>query len=660
MPTLQANSNVIVVIPAQGSVFLQGQGTWQFNGPQPSSRPTIPQSINGVYGYVGPFDADTNILIQSGSAPVDYEIVFPNGVSNKALTQALTLSEEFADTDFKLKTVLFGDSMTDLYEQVQAPLTSLNYVKATGVLTIGFNPHQQATGWYTTFWDRAYDSLRAGKLYQVTRIDASTLSINIGAGLADVPDGALPLGTASMRPQSIRGAETFMTWLNYVSGNKFDVIYNGAQSGDDTRECLARIWDSCLDFQPDIVVMQLPGINDAGDTPMEVISSNQKAIIDLISSRVRKLILLTTTPVAAGEVRATQRIMQRVVQLNNRIKDYVKNKPNVLLFDAYRRIVDPTNTTGLALTNYLRTTDNIHYSMRGGKFIADQLWAQISNEFPADRSTLPLTTISNYVTSSVSLSAVTRTANVITATAVAHGFLTGDKGKVFAATGASEALNEWVTITRVDANTVSFPSIGPDGAITGTITLGTSNNLMSNPLLTGAGAAVGGGITGVYATGLSAFLSGSPTCAGSLVARSDGRGQNQRTVVTAVAANNRVSVVTSITDILRHIKAGRAYVLEAEVNITGVSGSNLNEIRFNLAFVCDGVTYQTYALAGYLSGANLNTDTGVLYLRTPPLVCPPFTAITQARMDFTLGFSAAGTALTADIGLVNFLEMEGA
>lgn len=659
MPTLQPQSTVTVVIPAGATMFMSGLGAWQFVPPQPASRGLSQQAINGVYGSIGPYTEDVNVFLQSFGDSVNYDMRF--GTTGQTIEAIESIPQAFANQSYRLKTVLFGDSMTDLYEQVQAPITSLSYDRASGVLTIGFTAHQQATGWFTTFWDRAYDSLRAGKLYPVTRIDANTLSINIGAGNMEVPNGVVPTGTSSMRPQSLRNAETFVTWLNYVSGNKFDIVYNGAQSGDDTRECLARIWDACLDFSPDVVIMQLPGVNDSGDTDINTIISNQRAIIDLISDRVGKLILLTTTPVVSGEVRATLRIMQRLVIFNDAIKNYVKNKPNVLLFDAYRRIVNPTDSIGLAQAALLRTSpDLIHYSMRGGKLIADQLWSQIGNEFLSDRSTLPLTVASCYQSSAVTLTAVTRsTANVVTATAANHGFFTGERAKVFSATGASEVLNDWVIVTRVDANTVSFPSIGAPGAITGTITLGNNNNLMSNPLLTGAGAAVGGGITGVYASGLTAFLTGAPACAGSLVARSDGRGQNQRTVVTFAAANDRVTVATAIPDILRHIRAGRTYVLEAEVSLTGVAASNLSEIRFNLAFILDGVTYQTYALAGYTSGANLNTDSGVLYLRTPPLVCPAFSSATQARMDFTLRGSAAGTALTADIGLVNFLEIDG-
>jgi hypothetical protein len=665
MPTLQANSNVTIVIPAQGSVFLQGQGMWQFISPQPTYRSTAPQSINGVYGYVGPFDDETSILVQSGGADVDYEIVFPSGGSNTAPLPERTLSKALADAGFRERTVLFGDSMTDLYEQVQAPVTSLNYNRATGVLTIGYTAHQQATGWLITFWDRAYNSLRAGKLYQVTRITADSLSINIGANLADVPNGALPTGTASMRPQSLRNAETFVTWLNYVSGNRFNIVYNGAQSGDTTLECLERIWDSCLNFEPDVVIMQMPGINDAGDTTLEEIDSNRKAIIDLISSRVRKLILLTTTPVVAGEVRATLRIMSRVVQMNKMLEDYVKNKPNVIIFDAYRRIINPTDATGLAQATLLRTApDLIHYSMRGGKLIADQLWAQISSEFVADRDTLPTSVLDSYTTSAVALTAVTRTNNVITATATGHGFFTGERAKVLSATGASELLNDWVTVTRIDANTVSFPSLGTPGAITGTISLSNNNNLMLNPLLTGAGTFPGAGFDALtrLVTGIGGFLTGAPNSLVTPQPEPNGFGQVQRLVMTATAANDRTSLVTNITDIARHVKPGRLYVFEVQLDITNVAGSNLTEIRVNMTANVLGVLYQTYALAGYTSGATLNSNTGRMIISCPPFRMPEFATpadVTLCRGELTFRCSAAGTAFTAEIGRINLLEFEG-
>lgn len=561
------------------------------------------------------------------------------------------------------RTVLFGDSMTDLYEQVQVPITSLSYNRATGELTIGYTAHQQAAGWYTYYWDRNYASLNEARRYQVTeRVDANTLKINIGANLPNVPNGTLATGSAAMRPENLRNAETWVTWFQYVNGNRFNIIYNGAQSGDTTAQCLARIDRDCLAYRPDVVFMQMPGINDSGSTSEEVIYANQREILDRLTNQVRCVVVLSTTPVASGEVRATTRVMQRVLRFNRRVRDYCRTKPGVIFFDAYRRIVDPTDATGLALTNYLRTTDKIHYSMRGGKLIADALWSQCSSAFPTDVEALPTSVADTFLTSAVSLTSVSRSSSgVITATAAGHAFINGERAKLFSATGASEALNEWVTIAVVDANTVQVLSAGAAGSITGTIYLGTNNNLMSNPLLTGAGSAVGGGIAGVYASGLNAFLMGAPTsCTGSLVPRSDGYGQNQRTVVQFAAANDRVSIVTSITDILRHVKAGRTYVVEAEVNLINVSGSNLSEIRFNIAAIADSVTYQTYALAGYTSGAVLNADAGPLTLRTPPLVMPPFTAVTQMRMDFTLRGSAAGTALTVDIGRIALREIEGA
>lgn len=608
----------------------------------------------GTYLVTDTFSPAGNLYVAPG-----VRLMTSDGAPPATLT---TVVRSLATTSRGYRTVLFGDSMTDLYQQVQASLTSLSYNRTTGDLTIGYTAHQQAVGWYTYFWDRAYRSLAAARRYRiVARVDANTLQINVGANLPDVPDGSLAVGRAYMRPESLQNAETWFTWFQYISGNRFNVVYNGAQSGDKSGECLARVQSACLDYAPDVVFMQMPGVNDSGDTDVSTIVKNRHLLVDAILSQVPMLVLLTTTPVASGEVRATNRIMQRVQYMNQRLREYVRNKANVLLVDAYGTIVNPASATALALANYLRTTDNIHYSMRGGKAIADQVWAQVSSAFPTREPSLPTSTADNFISSAVSLSAVTRAKNVVTATAASHGYFTGEVAKVFSATGASEALNEWVTVTRVDANTVSFPSTGANGSITGTIYLGTNNNLMPNPTLTGAGSAVGGGITGVYASSLNAFLNGAPTsCAGSLVSRADGYGQNQRTVVQFAAASDMVSIVTNITDILRHVKAGRTYVCEAEVNLSGVSGSNLSEIRFNIAAVADGVTYQTYALAGYTSGACLNSDAGPLTLRTPPLVMPAFSSVTQMRMDFTLRGSAAGTALTADIGRIALREYDSA
>lgn len=615
-----------------------------------SVRGTVTLLTPGTYVVFDDFVPAITLLVGQG-----VQLVTTSGRTIKTLSAFV---KPFVGTAQGYRTVLFGDSMTDLYQQVIAP-SSMVYNKATGDLTITAAGHQQVAGWYIFFWNKNYDGLLKARRYQVTqRVDANILMINVGANLPSVPDGSLALGTSFIRLESIQNAETWFTWFQYVNGNRFNVVYNGGQSGDTTAQCLARVQEACLDYVPDVVFMQMPGINEVGLVDTDTIIANRNLLIDRILAQVPRLVVLTTTPVAAGEVRATVRMMQRVQQMNQALREYCYNKPNVLLVDSYGLIVDPADTTGLAKAALLQTSDRIHYSMRGGKAIADLAWNQVQSAFPTRSPSLPTSTADNFVSSAVALSAVTRTNNVITATSAGHGYFTGDIAKVFSATGASEALNEWVVVTRIDSNTVSFGSVGANGSITGTISLGSNNNLMSNPLLTGAGAPVGGGIVGNYATGLNAFLTGSPTCTGSLVARADGYGQNQRSVMTATVAQDRVSVVTNITDILRHIKAGRTYVAEAEFIITDVPGSNLSEIRFNLAFICDGVTTQTYALGGYAGGPTLDTNPGVLHVKTPPLVCPSFTAITQARMDATFRCSAAGTAVTIDIGRIAFREYD--
>lgn len=564
------------------------------------------------------------------------------------------------------RTVLFCDSMTDTFNTVVVP-TGLSYDPATGILTVTYAGHQQATGWYINFWHRGYASTIKNFRCQVTVVDANTFTIQLPAGLSGVPSGTVPTSGAQYRPDSWQSAQAFITWLQAASGWRFNIVYNGAQSGDTTQNALDRIQRDCLAYNPHVVIMQMVGINDmsVGNGPIdeETIHSNRKLIVDKILATGAKIILLSTTPVYTGEARGTVQNMSRVIRLNRRLKSYVQGKPNVVWFDAWKRVVDPASTTGLALANMLRTTDNIHYSMRGAKKIADALWVQISSLFPTDFSTLPGSTIDNYTSAQVTLTSVSRTSNVITATCTGHGFLTGEYAKVTG--GTSEVLNAWVAVTKIDANTLSFQLSGADGAITGPIYLGRNNNLFDNPILAvGAGGTVVGPVTGAAANHIKVTsLNGSPTAVASVVSRPDGFGNDQQVVITAAAANDQISIeadfALAATLWPTVVKAGRTYVAECECTMTGVSGSNLSEIRWNVAAVVGGATYQTYGLNGYADGATLNSDVTAAHLRTAPMVLPTGTC-TNVKFQFVTRFSAAGTAITVKIGRINFVEVDGA
>jgi lysophospholipase L1-like esterase len=560
------------------------------------------------------------------------------------------------------RTVLFGDSMTDTYETVNAAVPA-SYNSTTGILTLNIIGHQQAVGWYLVAWNRSNPAtIKGWRVPVLSVVDVNNVTVNIGSGLPNVPTtGWL------VRLESWRSAQAFVPWLQAISGQRFNIVRNAGQSGDTTADCLARINADCLSYAPQVVIMQMPGINDTstgnGNLAEDVIAINQQTIINTIVSAGALLILLLTTPPASAEARTTLVNMAKVQRLNKRLRDFCATKAGVIVFDAYRRIVDPASNVGAALANYIRTSDNIHYSMRGGKYIADQLWAQISSAFPSDYSTLPVSMIDNFWASALTLTSVSRSNGVVTAT-ISGGSPGMQIGESLKLVGGSEAFNEYVTLLSASATQITFrTAAGADGAITGTIRLGRSRNLVPNCLLTTAS----GGLTVAPITGTAAGnirlenIVGAATVVGSVVARSDGYGNDQQLVITASAANDQVAIssdfTTYTTDLPLIVKAGRTYVGELSLSLVNVSGSNLSEIRLNLEFTIGGTTYQTYALNGYSDGAVLNSDATNLHLRTAPMLMPAGTP-TAIKWRLVLRFSAAGTALTATVGRIRMEESE--
>lgn len=560
------------------------------------------------------------------------------------------------------RTVLFGDSMTDTYQTIVVP-SALSYDAASGVLTVTYAGHQQASGWYLSFFHRGYASLIQHRRLPVTVIDANSFTINVGANLAGVPNGALSTAGAMYRPENWRSAQGFVTWLNALAGQRFNVVYNGAQSGDTVAQSLARIQQHCLDYLPDIVICQVPGINDMsignGLSDEETIHAGRCSIVSKLAGVASLVIVLSTTPVHSGEARATVQNMARLIHINRRLREFCQQVPGVVFVDAWEAVVNPTDTTGLAVDNLLRTTDNIHYSMRGARLIAGKVWTAVQSLLPSQANALPATVVDQYDATKLSLTSVSRTSGVITGTSNAHGLLVGELYKVTG--GTSEVLNAWVTLTAVTTNTISFASAGVDGAITGTIYIGRGTNLFDNPILsTATGGTVVAPCTGTAASHIKIQNSnGTPTVLASVVARSDGIGNDQQIIITPAAASDQVSIEAdfALASTLwpTTVKAGRSYYFEFELSLSGVSGSNLTEIRPVISAVVGGVTYQVFGLHGYADGACLNADQTALHIRTAPMVLPAG-SVTNFKWQMVLRFSASGTALTVKVGRVALRE----
>ncbi|MBP9229602.1 MAG: hypothetical protein KBF41_16175 [Azonexus sp.] len=604
-------------------------------------------AVNPVLNYAGPARLGYSAAGDTSSVV--------NGAGNQ-----LSLNQGY-------RTVLYGDSMTET-EYGMDVASSASYESATGILTVNYTSHQYATGWNTRIFNRQYASLLKGQVLPVTRVTANQFTVQMAANLPGLPNGALA-GSTQIRNFAWRGVEGFATWFNMAAGWRFNIVFNGAQSGDTTADALARVDADCLAYNPQVVIMQMPGINDcsAGNGPVaeETTWTNQKAIIDKIAGSNATLILLNVTPVAASEAagRATLQNMQRVIRLNRRLADYCSTKPGVILFDAWGRVVNPTDATGLAAANILRTApDSIHYSQRGGRMIADALWAQVQQYFPYNPEPLPKSITDSYTAGAATLTSASRSGGIVTGVLTAHGFNTGDVVKVTG--GTSTVFNDYVTLTRIDSGNLSFPSAGADGAVTGTILIGRNNNLVPNTLATTAT----GGTVASPGTGVAALnrrieaMAGTPAFVGSVVANAAGFGNDQKVVITPGAANDQVRVGLNwddfTTDLPAVVKAGRSYYAEGFVTLANVAGSNLSEIRFNIETIIDGITYQSYGSIGYALGPDINTDWSG-HMRTAQIVLPAGVC-TKMAAYIHVRFSAAGTAMTLQLGRFALREVDGA
>lgn len=608
-------------------------------------------------GLIATGDAVANL---AGSTAPDIPV--PASSPIEISQEELTAIRRMAKTGYR--TVLFGDSMVDTYETVVSGVTC-TYDNATGVLTVNSAAHQQAVGWYITIWNRGIAA--ANKLFKVavSSVPSSgVFTVNIGAGLAITASDA----NWRYRPESWRSAQHFLQWMQGACGHRFDVVYNGGASGDRADEALARIQVDCLDYAPDVVICQMPGINDLSAAyttrDVESIVADRHAIVDRITAAGIRLIVLTTTGVVTGHAQANINSGSKAREMNKRLVEYCRGKPNVVIFDAWKATNDPTSATGNALAAYHRTTDLIHYSMRGGRLIGEALWAQIAQFFPSNHSTLPASVIDSFTASALTLSGISITAGICSATASATGLRVGERRKV---TWGTAAFSEYVTILSAAGTAITFVTTNA-GSTAGTVRIGGATNMIDTPLWTTAtGGTLAGGVTGVAASGIKAIINaGAPTVVASVVARGDGLGNDQQLVITPAAAANSVDLEADFNWAASggsvnwpgQIKAGRRYVFEGELTLTGVSGSNLSEIRPCITAVIDGTTYTMYALNGYADGATLNSDLTAYHFKTAPMLLPAGAATTNFKWMVLLLFSAAGSALTVKLGRCRLDEFE--
>lgn len=583
----------------------------------------------------------------------------PDGTERAVVHGRQAPTSERFETVSGYRTVLYGDSMTSQFYVDNTP--SASYDPITGVLTLTSLSNPVATGWAGIVFNRSYAALKAHVPVTFEFVSSTSVTCFIGKNLAGMPTGALT-GTTFLRIPTKTSSNSWFTWLQMALGWPFKVVYNGAQSGDTTADCLARLDVHCLNYAPEVVFMQMPGINDTstsnGPIDEETIAANQRTLVDRILASGAFLVLLTTTPVESGESRGTLQNMARVAQLNRRLVWYLTGRAGVLCVDAFGEIANPTDTTGLALSNLLKTTDHIHYAIPGAVKVSDVLAAKIAPLFPTVADTRPRSTIDCYLNSAVTASGVTITSGVATFTSTAHGFLAGEKVRITGATPTG--LNGWQTITSAVANSFTFDTTA-SGTVTGTVRAGRNRNLFNNPVLaTSTGGTVSLGVTGTAAALLHAKntsgSAGGLTAVASVVAHSK-FGNKQRLVCSAATADDRPGFEVTPSSLFNaDLVAGREYSFECELSLASANWANtpISEIMVRFLANVDGTLFSSFALNTYdgIPAAGSLTADRTIHVRTHPFLVPAG-SITQGF--FQVYVRAAGTwssNLTIDMARV--------
>lgn len=651
MPNINAGQRTGINIPAGQVLTLIGSssvtGMLRIFSPDRTNRSQT-NVMPGMSSY-GPYPADVNGELQCWSGDVGY------AVAASAVPSASSGLPPGGDADYaaavvgvggakasSYRTVLFADSMTDYNYSIQTVAASFN--PATLELTITKSAHSMPTGQSFGLWNRSYPSLDSKKYLTVKSVTSSSVFVcQLPPGsYSDLPNGALT-GTTFVVPDSYGGSRSWLQWVNAMTGQRFEIVANCAQSGDTTTQLRGRIAEP-MSYSPEIVVMQMPGVNDlifdsiGARNNYDTTIDNLKYIFDYFRTRGVRMIVGTITPVAAGEVRAQKSIMIMVQRLNSFLWNYARRYGGMLVVDPYSVIVNPTDTSGLAQSGVLAAADQIHYNNVGAYRVAKAIRAAIAAAFPSQLSTLPVSTLNSQANAAFSSPTAVAASNVITVTAAGSYAEKGQEVFVRGATGSYTGLNGRQLVINTDGSgSFRFRSgvSVPDGSVTGTLVVSPSRQLFPDPLLqTATGGTISNGVTGVAAGQLvvsnTAGNTGTLTAVASVAAASSGYGNEQLVTVTAAALNDqpRIALKNSVGTIENKMVPGRTYVFEAllRINSTSWAATPISEIYFEMNVGANsGETWTAKALNTYEAAIPLESSGSgeiLLHMKTSPLTIP--------------------------------------
>lgn len=401
------------------------------------------------------------------------------------------------------KAVLFGDSMLQYHQYFWFGSSAVTALSRTGnVATSTIAGHGMQTG-------RMIRVINAGSFnYEgpVTRVDANTISYP-SEGL----NGAADRSSISVIDREFVSSQSAFLWANSLLGGSMVLTKNMAVGGQTTAQMLARIGE-VIAQAADIIIV-LGTYNDIGVlSPAETVS-NLTEIYKLLAATGATVVAVTAIPLSSAGPKWSAANVEHVLAVNRAIRAVPRTIKQVVVADAFRKLVDKHNTTnrGTALAGVL-DADNVHPLARGqfliGRSIYDALTDRIARlnwSGPTCAAECAAAGVSNYnaidnAPNSTSGGTVSAPATGTAATGITVERASGATGECSAS-----------VVTDTDGTYMQRISVTPGGAETWNIRSNTGGTIVTR-LTSGERrrlsmrVKVGGLATGHTLTGLLAFV----------------------------------------------------------------------------------------------------------------------------------------------------------
>ena len=357
--------NAIVTLdsPTEAGLIAAKQALADTTGGTPYVAPVLPEAIDETKSGSAGTDSNGNVLTPALSSrnlvTGEVRLLGPGG---EEIQLGATSGQ---------KVVIFGDSLSG-YNNVAVGVSTIS--RSGNVVTVvTSSAHQMRNGQrasITGMADLTYEELNT----PITYISSTSFSyVNVGA------DGSTSGAGVLCQNQFFQAGD--FVWANALLNGRMRFLANLGVGGDTTTEILARI-DDVFDLSPHIVWMQ-SGTNDViQDVAFSTIIANLEEMIARIASRNILCVLKTITPfggAGAYYTAARNAVLQNVNQWIRRVASKYKG---VVIVDAYKAIINPTDANGYGTSGLYQSADTVHYNAKGALAIARLAYTALVNVVP--------------------------------------------------------------------------------------------------------------------------------------------------------------------------------------------------------------------------------------------------------------------------------------